>query len=88
MNRNLGQSDLRRRRRTVDPMTAFDKLPGPLRHWLAQAALPWSPSSAHRIWTKSLACGLTAEEALASLSRAEARTLARDRVSIRTGLDA
>lgn len=81
MNRNLGQSSLRRKRRARDPMAAFDGLPAPLRQWVAQAALPWSPTSVQRIWSKSRAKGLSAEEALISLTQAEARTLARDRQS-------
>lgn len=82
MSRNLGQSSLPRRRRSVDPMRAFDGLPGPLRHWLSEAALPWSPASARRLWLKARAKGLTPEETLRSLSEAEARTLARDRQSM------
>ncbi|MGB0607603.1 MAG: DUF6525 family protein [Paracoccaceae bacterium] len=81
MSRNLGQSSLRRRRRADDPMAAFDSLPAPLRQWLSEAALPWSPASVRRIWSKSLARGLTPEDTLLSLSQAEARTLARDRQS-------
>ncbi|WP_275113691.1 DUF6525 family protein [Roseobacter cerasinus] len=76
--RNLGQSSLRRHRRARDPMAVFDGLPAPLRQWLSQAALPWSPASAHRIWSTSRSKGLSPEEALVSLSRAEARMLARD----------
>ncbi|MEM8654260.1 MAG: DUF6525 family protein [Pseudomonadota bacterium] len=87
MKRNLGQSSLRRRRRTGDPMAAFDDLPAPLRHWMAQAALPWSPWSVRRIWTRSQAKGLSAEEALLSLTQAEARTLARDRQSTQSKLN-
>ncbi len=80
MTRNLGQCGLRRKRRAADPMAAYDGLPAPLRHWLSEAALPWSPASAKRIWTKSLARGMSQEEALLSLGRAEAKTLARDRL--------
>jgi len=85
MNRNLGQSSLRRKRRSSDPMAAFDGLPAPLRQWLSEAALPWSPASARRIWSKSLAKGSTPEEALLSLSQAEAQTLARDTFAISPG---
>ena len=81
MNGNLGQSNLGRRRRSGDPMAAYDALPAQLRCWLSQAALPWSPKSAKRIWYKSLAKGLSPEQTLASLSQAELRTLARDRQS-------
>ena len=81
MNRNLGQCSLRRKRRFGDPMDAFDGLPAPVRQWVAQAALPWSPASVRRIWSKSRAKGLSDAEALLSLAQAEARTLARDRQS-------
>lgn len=81
MNRNLGQTSLRRKRRSVDPMDAFDELPAPVRQWVACAALPWSPTSVRRIWSKSRSKGLSDEEALKILSHAEGCTLARDRQS-------
>lgn len=79
MTRNLGQTSLRRRRRSNDSMHIFDTLPPPLRRWLSEAILPWSPVSAHRIWKRSLARGLSPEDALISLCKAEERTLACDR---------
>ena len=82
MSRNLGQSSLRRKRRSGGPMPAYDGLPAPLRQWLSAAALPWSPTSARRLWFKLRSKGLTQEEMIASLSEVEARTLARDRHSI------
>ncbi|MEM6635599.1 MAG: DUF6525 family protein [Pseudomonadota bacterium] len=85
--RNLGQTSLRRKRRASDPMAAFDALPAPIRRWMSQAALPWSPASVRRIWSKSRAKGLSPEEALVCLSEAEARTLARDRKSTAFGLN-
>lgn len=81
MKRNLGQCSLRRKRRKADPMASFDGLPPPLRQWVAQAALPWSPASVRRIWFRSRAKGLSDDEALRRLSLAEARTLARDQQS-------
>lgn len=33
-------------------MQTYDNLPQPLRRWLAQACLPWSPSSALKIWNR------------------------------------
>lgn len=81
MNRNLGECSLRRKRRSGDPMEAFDGLPQQVRRWVAQAALPWSPTSVRRIWLRSRAKGLSDDEALLSLAQAEARTLARDRQS-------
>ncbi|WP_189371292.1 DUF6525 family protein [Tateyamaria omphalii] len=77
--RNLGQTSLRGKRRSGDPMRTYDALPAPLRLWLSQAVLPWSPISARRIWNKSHAKGQSVEETLSSLSRAEARMLARDK---------
>ena len=81
MSGNLGQSALRRKRRAGNPMDLYDTLPAPLRQWLSQAALPWSPASARRIWSTSRAQGLSAEEALQALSRAEEKTLQKDKVA-------
>ena len=81
MSCNLGQSSLQRKRRSGDPMQAYDGLPAPLRQWLSAAALPWSPASARRLWFKLRAKGLAQEEMIALLSEAEARTLAQDRHS-------
>jgi hypothetical protein len=82
MNRNLGATSLRRKRRSADPMQSYDALPEPLRNWLSQAALPWSPTSAQRIWKRAQANGQSVHDALRALSNAEQRTLARDRHSI------
>ncbi|WP_341367832.1 DUF6525 family protein [Yoonia sp. BS5-3] len=78
MSGNLGATSLRRKRRASDPMRSYDALPTPLRHWLANAALPWSPSSARKLWKQAQARGLSTEDALSLLSQAEAKTLARD----------
>ncbi|WP_432816965.1 DUF6525 family protein [Sulfitobacter sp. JB4-11] len=82
MTRNLGATSLHRKRRAADPMGSYDALPAPLRNWLAQATLPWSPSSARRVWNRACATGRSTEDTLSLLSQAEARTLARDRCSI------
>ncbi|MEO1677830.1 MAG: DUF6525 family protein [Pseudomonadota bacterium] len=87
MSRNLGQSSLRRRRRSSDPMQIYDALPAPLRQWLSQAALPWSPTSAQRVWHKAMARGQSVDQALAALAQAEVRMLARDRYSNAHPLD-
>jgi hypothetical protein len=76
---NLGATGLRCKRRNCDPMRTYDALPAPLRGWLAQAALPWSPASARRVWARACASGHTPQEALRALSRAEERTLAREK---------
>ncbi|WP_299292531.1 DUF6525 family protein [uncultured Tateyamaria sp.] len=76
---NLGQTSLRGKRRNVDAMQAYDALPIPLRRWLCHAALPWSPTSARKIWNRARATGLDTDEAIALLRRAETNTLAREK---------
>ncbi len=82
MNNNLGATSLRRKRRSADPMQSYDALPEPLRMGLSQAALPWSPTSAQRIWRRARENGQSMQDALHALSSAEERTLARERHSI------
>ncbi|TNJ40548.1 hypothetical protein FGE21_17400 [Phaeobacter sp. B1627] len=62
-------------------MQTYDALPAPLRLWLGQAVLPWSPTSARRIWNTARARGLSENDALSMLSKAEAKTLSRDTFS-------
>ena len=80
--RNLGATSLRRKRRKGDLMQAYDALPAPLGQWLSEAVLPWSPTSARRIWFRASAQGLSSQEALNMLSLAEARSLAKDRRAV------
>lgn len=75
---NLGSTAQRLRRRSADPMAAFDALPAPLRCWLAQAALPWSPASCRRLWHKARSAGASIQETLAILDQAEHRALQRE----------
>lgn len=81
MKGNLGATTLTRRTRSTDPMSAYDALPQPLRQWLADAALPWSPVSCKRIWNKARREGLSVDEARARMISVERKTLARDRFS-------
>ncbi|UYV37724.1 DUF6525 family protein [Rhodobacteraceae bacterium D3-12] len=71
---NRGAVPIKRRWRRGDPMRAYDALPAPLRHWMAGAALPWSPASCMKIWSKAA----SAEEALARLERAERKMLSNE----------
>ncbi len=75
---NLGETSAPRCRRSGDPMRTYDALPPPLRGWLAQAALPWSPASCRRIWQRERARGESVEAILAKLDHAQATTLARE----------
>jgi hypothetical protein len=78
MRRNL-RSGFPGRVRAARPLDAYDRLPAPLRRWLAQAALPWSVRSADRLWRRALAqCGGDEARALERLDAAEARQLARE----------
>jgi hypothetical protein len=58
-------------------MRAHDRLPRPLRLWLHQAALPWSPDSALRLYARALKATGCEKAALERLARAEAVTLRR-----------
>ncbi|MDF2235117.1 DUF6525 family protein [Albimonas sp. CAU 1670] len=79
MSGNRGEIRLRMRRRAGDPMAEFDRLPPPLRRWLAGAALPWSPRSVVRAWAAARreARGDPAA-ALARLDAIQARRLAQE----------
>ena len=74
---NLGSTGLKRRRRSEDPMAAYDRLPRELRIWMQNAKLPWSAASCRAVWHKTKARGDDLSQTLASLDRAEAATLAR-----------
>ena len=76
---NIGATVLPGRRRKGDPMRTYDRLPKPLRGWLAQAVLPWSPVSCLGIWQTGLSAGLEPAEIVARLDRLEAAALARER---------
>jgi len=79
---NLSSALSRRRRARPcrDPMAEFDRLPAELRRWLAHAALPWSPHSAHRAYLRALSELRAPQAALARLDAIEAARLSRDGV--------
>jgi hypothetical protein len=67
------------RRREGGGMAEFDRLPAPLRRWLHQAALPWSPASARRVWTRAMrAAGGSEAAARAAMTQAEQARLQRE----------
>lgn len=74
---NLGAAKVPRRRRSGDAMEVYDRLPAPLRAWLAAAILPWSPSACLAIWKQMRAQGCEVTEILAALDAAQCRTLVR-----------
>ena len=75
MTGNLGSTALKRRRRATNPMMTYDTLPQPLRSWLAEAALPWSPKSCKRIWDKARTNGLSIDDTIVVLNKVERKTL-------------
>lgn len=69
-------------------MTAYDRLPPALRRWLAEAALPWSPSSARRAWRKAMWRAMGREaRALRIMDEIEAERLKQDALVIRRELE-
>ena len=78
MSGNLGATRLKKRRRKGDPMEAFDALPPELRTWLTKAALPWSPRSCAKIWTRAAQEGLAPADRIERLEACELRALERD----------
>ncbi|WP_170331974.1 DUF6525 family protein [Ruegeria arenilitoris] len=78
MSRNLGQTKIRKRRRSENPMREFDSLPPILRAWVSQAALPWRPRSVLRAYNTALARTGDQSRALEELRRLEAAQLAKD----------
>ncbi|AVW89887.1 DUF6525 family protein [Celeribacter baekdonensis] len=75
---NRGTTGLKPKRRSEDPMRAYDNLPAPVRAWLSEATLPWSPASCRKIVRRAQARGEGLAQILARLDRAEQKTLARD----------
>nr|WP_319247023.1 DUF6525 family protein [uncultured Celeribacter sp.] len=66
------------RRRARNPMADHDRLPRAARHWVSQAALPWSAASVARIWTRAMRETGSEQVALARLQAAEQATLCRE----------
>lgn len=58
-------------------MQTYDALPQALRQWLAQACLPWSPTSALKIWNR-VGGGNDPAAAIGRLNAIEQAMLQRD----------
>ena len=76
--RNLGQTTLKRARRRGASMRDFDRLPGRLCAWLADAILPWNPRTARRAYLRAYARTRDEGRAIAALERLQGRLVARD----------
>ena len=79
MTNNLGATTLKKQRRAADSMMTYDLLPEPLRSWLAEAALPWSPKSCKRIWDKARTNGLSVNDTIVVLTEVERKNLSQDK---------
>ncbi|WP_376871564.1 DUF6525 family protein [Albirhodobacter sp. R86504] len=77
-NQNAGATPLPRRSRAGDPMQDFDALPASLRHWLTQAARPWSARSCRKIWIDGRSRGESEADVLERLRRSEVKTLQKE----------
>lgn len=78
MRGNRGHSSLKRKRRSEDPMRDYDRLPAPLRVWLAGAVLPWRPRSAQRAFNRAVQRTRDEARAIAELDRLQNRQIAKD----------
>ncbi len=78
MRGNRGQTSLKLKRRTEDPMRDFDRLPAELRAWLAAAVLPWRPRSVRRAFERAVAQTRDRAHALEELDRIQDRLVAKD----------
>ena len=80
MNNNLGQTKIRRTRRSSNSLRQFDSLPKHLREWLRNAALPWRPSSVCRVYNRALSKNGDHRFAIKELERLQEYQLAKDRL--------
>ena len=78
MRGNRGQTSLKLKRRTEDPMRDYDRLPPELRAWLAGAVLPWRPRSVRRAFEFAVARTRDRACALQELDRLQDRLVAKD----------
>ena len=78
MKNNLGRTKLPIRNRRTDSLRDFDKLPHPLREWLRNAILPWSPKSVRRVYHRAFSISGNIDLALAELERIQELQLAKD----------
>lgn len=78
MPNNRGTTSLKCKRRSATPMSDYDRLPAPLRHWVAKAALPWRAKSVQKAYDKALRRTGHPAQALLELDRLQAGLLTKD----------
>ena len=82
MARNCGTTSLKRRRRAINPMQEYDRLPTELRRWLAAANLPWGAQSVRKAYESAVARTGSKDQALTELDALQARLLAKDAAKV------
>ena len=78
MSTNRGHTSLRGRRRAGNKMAEFDRLPGELRGWLANAILPWGARSARRAYDRAMSRTNSWEQAVEELNLLQDKLVAHD----------
>tara|TARA_B100001094_G_C17780980_1_gene599713 strand:- start:44 stop:313 length:270 start_codon:yes stop_codon:yes gene_type:complete len=78
MRRNLGQTNLKIRRRSLNSFKEFDCLPHQLREWVRNATLPWSPRSVRRAYNRAFSNTGNSVLAIEELERIQRCQLAKD----------
>ncbi|SLN46560.1 DUF6525 family protein [Pseudooctadecabacter jejudonensis] len=74
---NRGRTRLKSRA-SGDPMLGYDRLPAPLRLWMAHAKRPWSAKTVARSYDRALQRTGDAALALAELDALQDRLIAKD----------
>lgn len=75
---NRGQTSLKSKRRSTNPMQEFDRLPADLRAWVALADLPWRAKSVKQAFDRAVTRTGDTRLALMELDALQARLIAKD----------
>lgn len=82
MPKNRGATTLKSRKRAINPMADYDRLPPDLRKWVAGAMLPWRAGPVVRAYERAMAAKGDPELALRELDRIQTSLVARDAARI------
>lgn len=75
---NRGETTLKCKRHSRNPMSEFDQLPAELRIWLARAVLPWRAGSVKTAYDKALSRHGCKKRALRDLDALQMALVAKD----------
>ncbi|MEP3296742.1 MAG: DUF6525 family protein [Pseudoruegeria sp.] len=82
MSRNHGNTSLKTKRRSEDPMREFDRLPPELRIWMSTAILPWRAKSVQRVFGRALVRTGSRALAIQELDRIQNQRIAQDAAAV------